>query len=731
MNRYQEECITLALAGNPNSGKTSIFNNLTGAKQHVGNWPGVTVEKKEGTFSRDGHNFRVVDLPGTYSLTAYSMDEVIARDFIMSEKPDVVVSILDASNLERNLYLAVQILELNANIVIALNMIDTAETMGIKIDAQYLSELLGVPVVATVASRNNGMDRLVATVLDTTRGVRDKKRIQVYYGKETEKEIERLVGKIENNAELKERYVPRWLAIKLIENDSNIIENVRAAKNGNDIADDAEFARGNIRSTLGEDPEIVIADMRYGFISGLCREVVSRTNIDRRTASDRADAVLANRVLGFPIFLGLMWLTFQLTFTIGTPPMEWLGALFNWMSVILSQALGDTLLSSLIVDGVIGGVGGVVSFLPNILLLFLGISLLEDSGYMARAAFIMDRIMHRIGLHGKSFIPMVIGFGCNVPAIMATRTLDNPKDRLITILITPLMSCGARLPVYILLTGAFFSPAVSGHIIFSLYLIGILMAVIMAKVFRRFLFQGELTPFVMELPPYRIPTLKSVLLHIWERAWMYVKKAGTIILAISVIVWFLMTFPRNFDGKNELQVKIESTHAQIAAMTGNSETPAASPEFTELQTRLEQLEGRMARESLEKSFAGKIGSFIEPAFRPIGFDLKATISIIPAFLAKELVVSTLGTVYSIGDADAKSKTLRERIRKDPNFNPLTAYVLMLFTLLTVPCVATIGIIKKETNSWIWPAFSVAYQSTLAWTVCFIVYQTGRLLGIGI
>ena len=722
--------VTVALAGNPNSGKTTVFNNLTGARQHVGNWPGVTVEKKEGHFQKNGCDIKVVDLPGTYSLTAYSLEEIIARDFVVKDNPDVVMNIVDASNLERNLYLAVQMIELGANVMIVLNMTDVADSRGMKINVALLSELLGVPVIPAVAARNKGMIEITESMLGMTQGKPRGKEITISYGKEVEKEIAKLVNIIEEGGALIQDYKPRWLAVKLLEGDKVMTAAVADAPGSGNIAHAVEQSRDRIRNILGDEPETIIADRRYGFISGLAREVVTRPLVDRRTLSDKIDSVVTNRALGLPIFLVLMWLTFQLTFTLGTPPMDWIDAGFAWLGGQAGALLGDSLAGSLVVDGIIGGVGGVLIFLPNILLLFLAIALLEDTGYMARAAFIMDRVMHKAGLHGKSFIPMLIGFGCNVPAIMATRTLENRRDRLVTILVAPLMSCGARLPVYILLAGAFFPARTAGHVIFSMYLIGIGFAIIMAKLFRRFLVTGPSTPFVMELPPYRLPMAKSVIIHMWERGWLYVKKAGTVILSIALIMWFLMAVPLTFPGQHALEADLKAAAARAGQQARESNVEPGSDAYQKLYAPAAAIENEIAGKQIENSIAGRIGHAIEPVFKPLGFDWKMDISIIAAFAAKEIVVSTLGTIYSIGAADETSEGLREQLRKDPVFNPLVAYVLMLFTLLTVPCMATVAVIKRETNSWTWPLFSIAYQSALAWVICFIVYQAGRASGIG-
>lgn len=703
--------ITIALAGNPNSGKTTIFNNLTGARQHVGNYPGVTVERKEGRIRYKDYDIRVIDLPGTYSLTAYSPDEVVARNVIIEEHPDVVVNIVDASNLERNLYLTTQLKELEVPLVLALNMMDVAERSGINIQKSLLSQLLGVPIVTLIGTKNQGTMELLDAVLDNIQGSKKLTPKTVKYHHEVEDELTNLQGMLANNQEIhgqlaagtdcispeKPSYPLRWLAVKLLENDQEIINKVSRMDSGDKILAAVKKSRDKISDILHDDPELVVVDGRYGFIRGACQEAVAITGSDQTTITEIIDKVLLNRVLALPIFLGIMWLLFQLTFSLGAPPMEWIEAGFGALGEWVSSHMNEGLLQSLIVDGIIGGVGGVVVFLPNILLLFLGIAFLEATGYMARAAFVMDKIMHRVGLHGKSFVPMLTGFGCNIPAIMATRTLENPKDRLVTILVTPFMSCGARLPVYSLLIAAFFAPEVSGNVLFSIYLIGILMAMLMAKVFKTWLVPGESEPFVMELPIYRMPTLKNLLIHMWERAWLYLKKAGTIILAASILIWGLFTFP----------------------MTDVNGQPFTS-----------------AAQQMEESYAGRLGKAIEPVLAPLGFDWKTGIALVAGVAAKEVVVSTMGTLYSIGDEDALNegeesavKSFAQKAKEQSGFTPFTAYILMLFTLLYSPCAAAIAVIKRETNGWKWPLFTMGYTTALAWLVCFLVYQGGKIMGV--
>jgi len=727
--------ITIALAGNPNSGKTSVFNNLTGARQHVGNWPGVTVEKKEGHFRFEKRNIRVVDLPGTYSLTAYSMEEVVARNYIVRERPEVVVDIVDASNLERNLYLAIQLIELGThNVVLALNMFDVAKSMGHKINTEKLSKLLGVPVVPTVARSEKGMDDLMREAIGLAEG-QSNKHVRISYGREIESEVKKLLRIIIEENIPTGGFAPRWLAIKLLEDDEQVHRIVSELDVTGNLQEAVAKSRSYLRSMFREDPENVIADQRYGFITGLIKEVLQKPAADRRTITDSVDSVLVNRVVGLPVFAFFMFLVFTFTFVLGDPPMQLLAEGFERLGGLMSSLLGDTLFGSLVVDGVIGGVGGVIIFLPNILLLFFAIAILEDSGYMARAAFIMDRIMQLMGLHGKAFIPMLVGMGCSVPAVMSTRTLENWKDRLVTILIVPLASCGARLPVYILMAGAFFpgyafrGVRTAGLIVFLMYVIGIVLAALMARLFRSTIFRGPETPFVMELPPYRLPTLKSLFIHMMERGWMYVRKAGTIILALTILIWFLMSFPGSYPDRAEL----ESRHA--AAVTefeqaGGVSLDESSEEYRVLYAPVIEIENEMAGRKLAYSFAGRFGRFIEPAFSPIGFDWRTTIAMISGLAAKEVIVSTFGTIYSLGNSGDDPETLSETLRADPSFNQLKALVVMLFALISVPCVATLAIIKKETNSWRWPLLSAGYHIVLAWTVCFIVYQVGGAMGLG-
>jgi len=684
--------IKVALAGNPNSGKTSIFNMLTGARQHVGNYPGVTVEKKEGLCRYKGYEMTVVDLPGTYGLTAFSAEELIARRFIVDKKPDVVVDVVDSSNVERNLYLATQMIEMNVPLVLAFNMSDVAEQNGLVFDTAQLSQLLEAPIIPTVGNKGKGKTALLDAIINTARAPRRERVHRISYGEEIEHELAVIGGVItEKEKRLVEKYGAQWLALKLLEQDGEILTKLRSR----DVIDAVRSSVEHLRGIFSDEPETVIADRRYGFISGACQETVKTTVELRHNTSDLIDVVVTNRILGVPIFLLLMYLVFQLTFIIGAYPMGWLEQFFGWLGGTIAgfwPVGGEHWLKSLLVDGIIGGVGGVVVFLPNILLLFMAIAILEDSGYMARAAFIMDRLMHKIGLHGKSFIPMLIGFGCSVPAIMGTRILENRQSRFTTIMVIPLMSCGARLTIYSLLIPAFFPQSLRGPMLWLIYLIGIALAVISAKVLRLTVLKGETTPFVMELPPYRMPTLKSIFIHMWQRGWMYLRKAGTIILGISIILWAAMSWPKPAD----------------KMLTG----------LTAPQARQQQL---------AYSLAGRLGRAIEPAIRPLGFDWKIGTALIGATAAKEVFVSQLAIVYAVQNTDKSPgrHTLRRQLQA--NYTPLTGFCIMLFCLISAPCVATAAVTRQETNSWAWALFQFFGLTALAYVITFIVYQLGTLL----
>jgi ferrous iron transport protein B len=726
--------LTVALAGNPNSGKTTIFNNITGSRQHVGNYPGVTVERREGFRRFHGNDMLVVDLPGTYSLTAHSLDEVVARNVIIDEKPDIIVNILDTSNLERNLYLAVQLLELERPLVLALNMTDVAEKMGLKVDESTLSRKLGIPVVRTVGNRNRGTDDLLQTVADAASAAKHRP-FALDYGPEIEARIGQITEAVATLTAIK--YPLRWLAIKLLENDQDVNKAVNLLPGWTELQARVEEARTQLKASLGDDPEIILAEIRYRFVGQIYREVAFSDGDWSLTISDKIDSVLTHRLYGLPIFFGIMWLLFNIVFTLGHYPQDWLQSGVKFLSDSLARSLADSDLKDLLVDGIIGGVGSVITFLPNILLLFLGIALLEGTGYMARAAFVMDRVMRAVGLHGKSFIPLLLGFGCNVPAIMGTRTLENPRDRMVTILVSPLMSCSARLPVYTLLIAAFFPDHLAGSVLFSVYLFGIMLAVVMALLFRKTLFPGASEAFVMEMPPYHLPTQRGIATQMCERSVLYLKKAGTLILAASILVWFLTNYPaevpysQDYDqAKAQIEETFASQTAKEALLPLGIEV--TEEEYSRLDQQrkddLEQLAKDQASEKLANSYAGRFGHLIEPTIRPLGFDWKIGVGLVSAVAAKEVLVSTLGTIYSVGEAKENPTSLQGALTADPTFSPLVAYTLMIFTLIYSPCLAALAVIRRETNSWKWTAFSFTYSTALAWLIAFTVYQAGTCLG---
>lgn len=690
--------LTVALAGNPNAGKTTVFNSLTGSHQRVGNYPGVTVEKIEGSVLYNNTKINIIDLPGTYSLTAYSPEEIVARNALLEEDIDVIVNIIDATNAERNFNLTAQLKELGLPIVIVLNMYDLAVKQGIGFDCSLLSVLLDAEVIAITDIKGDGVKEILAAAIRAKEAKKDLAAKLIRYENTVEEQISLIQALFppEFYAANNRGYIlQRWFSLKLLENDKDICRKIETLPQSAQIKEQVEKSRAYLEQIYKQDPELLIMDGRFAYIRGACHESQKPVVLDRQSLTDLIDKVLLHRIFGLPIFLGMMWLLFQLTFKLGAIPMAWLDALFTLFGNLIAALLPSGLLKSLLIDGIIGGVGGVLTFLPNILLLFLGIGLLEGTGYMARAAFVTDKFMHKVGLHGKSFIPMLLGFGCTIPAIMATRTLENSRDRLVTLLIVPLMSCGARLPVYTLLISAFFDQKIAGNILFSIYLIGIILAIIMAKVLRTLVLRGESEPFVMELPVYRLPTLNSILIQMWIRTKLYIKKAGTLILAASMIIWFLFTFP----------------------VSSGEGKPYANP-----------------TEQLKNSYAGKIGQLIEPFISPLGLDWKTGIALTSGLAAKEMVVSTMGSLYSIEESDYLSgeneeavKTFAERARAQSNLTPLTAYVLMLFILIYVPCLASLAVIRRETNSWKWPLFTIMYTLSLAWIVCFIVYRAGLLL----
>jgi len=684
--------IRIALAGNPNAGKTTLLNKLTGMRLRVGNYPGVTVEKTEGYFHHGGHRVTVVDLPGTYSLTALSVDELVARNYVIDEHPDLVVSVVDASNLERNLYLAVQFMELGLPLLVVFNKSDLARAKGIAVDTDKLSRLLNVRIVETVGSTGEGFDALRDAIVSMA-SAPPRLPAQVRYGREIEAEISALLPLAEGVASHISRG-ERWVAIKLLENDEDVCARVAAC--GAEGATLLAAARGSaerIDKHFGDRPEIVIADRRYGFISGACQETVKATVEVRHDISDRIDQVVTSPLMGIPIFLLVMYLLFKFTFSVGAVPMGWIESGIAWLGSVVREVWPRdlaTALRSLLLDGVIGGVGGVLVFVPNLALLFAAIAFLEDSGYMARGAFIMDRFMHKIGLHGRSFIPAMIGFGCTVPAILATRTLESRRDRMATMLVLPLISCGARLPIYTLFIAALFPEAWRAHMLFLLYVTGIALAAVLAKVLRVTIFRGEMSLFVMELPPYRMPTPRGILRHTWDRTRLFLRKAGTVIVMASVVLWVMTNYPK-------------PSPERIAGLSASEARPVA----------------------LAASAAGRIGKALEPAMELAGFDWKTTTALIGALAAKEIFVAQLGIVYALDEADETSVPLRERLQAE--YSPLQAFCIMLFCLISSPCVATLAATRMESGSWRWAALQFVGLTVLAYGVTFAVYQVGRLV----
>lgn len=782
--------IRIALAGNPNCGKTTMFNNITGAKQHVGNYAGVTVEKKEGYTKFDGHELLFIDLPGTYSLTARSLDELVARNVIVNDNPDVIVNVLDASNLERNLYLAAQLLELEKPMVIALNMSDVAEDMGIKYDLKKMAEMTGATIVSTVGRTNIGTKDLLEATISVAASQKDP-GVTINYGDLLEGKISELVEALKQAGTV--TYPLRWIAVKLLEKDADVIGKVMRFDNTEAVIQKAEAIREEIKDQV--DLDVVFQEYRHRFAVEVYNTCLTQAPTQLETRSDRYDKILTHRILGLPIFMVVMWLLFNFVNTVGAIPQGWIEDGFTALQAWVVTVIPEGQLQSLISDGIIAGVGAVLSFVPLILLLFLGISFLEDTGYMARAAFVIDRVMRACGLHGKSFIPLLLGFGCSVPSVMGARILDNYKDRMVTILITPFMSCSARLPVYTLFAAAFFPPEWAGTVVFGVYALGIVFGIVFAKIFRKYLFAGEAEPFVMELPPYHLPTLKATLTHMFERGIMYLKKAGTFILAASILVWFITTYPMDVeyskdydalhdqvaqtyemkdaetlahfgiatdeqkDQVNEIVENMKSTVADATTQAENAgeaapeievEDDSEAPElFNDIKEQNEQLfpvawsmyknsvnlddenqkiDKEKNSEKLEQSYAAMFGKAINPVLKPLGFDWKIGVSLVAGLAAKEVVVSTLGTIYAVGGDTDHPQALTDYLQNDPHFTPLIALTLMLFILIYPPCIAALAVIKRETGSWKWMLFMFCYENAFAWIACFIFYNIGLALG---
>jgi ferrous iron transport protein B len=703
--------IIVALAGNPNSGKTSIFNALTGAHQRVANFPGVTVEKRTGFREYGGHRFEFVDLPGTYNLAASSPDERVARDFILDENPDLVINVIDSGSLERGLHFTLKLIEMGLDVIIVLNMWDEAQKAGIEIEVEKLSRLLGAPVVRTVGNRGEGVEDLLAAAANLVDNRNAGHRHPpISYGPRLDDLVTDLSKEIAVCGSCKGCDNHRWLAVKFLEGDREIGDRFLSGSAAAPLRVKTERFIDHIKTTVDADPEYALSEGRHGYVAGVLREVMKPPSTDRMQLSVRIDNLLTHRVWGYPIFLLIMWLIFQATFKLGAYPMDWIGVGVAWLQRVATMNLPAGIISGLLADGIIGGVGAVAVFLPNIVILFMGIALLEDSGYMARAAFLMDRLMHFVGLHGKSFIPLLMGFGCNVPAIMAARTLQSPRDRILTILLIPTISCSARLPVYILFAGAFFG-AHAGNVIFSVYLIGIGAAIFMARLYRTTFLRTEETPFVMELPPYRRPTWRSILIHMAERTKIYLRKMGGIILVASVVLWALGHFPV----KEDFSQDYDGLIAAYATQT----TPEAQVEVARLKTMKDA-------EELEYSLIGRFGKALHPIVRPLGFTWEMGIALVSGFVAKEVVVSTLGVLYHLGNEnDSLAGPLQEA---SSGITKVAAYAFMIFILLYTPCLAAIIAVKREIGAkWMW--LSVCLQAVLAWVAAFTIFQGGRILGL--
>ena len=678
--------IRVALVGNPNCGKTSLFNIASGSHEHVGNYSGVTVDAKEGNFEYGGYKFVIVDLPGTYSISGFSPEELYVRKNLVEETPDIIINVVDSSNLERNLYLTTQIIDMNLRVIMALNMYDELKAKGDELDIRTLGQLLGMPLVPTVSKTGEGIHELFDKVIELYENPDPQiaRHIHINHGIELEQSIDRVKLAIQKNADIRYKYSTRYLAIKFLENDRETAGIIDSLPNKDEIIAIRFEEQKRFEQLMGTSTESAIIDAKYAFVKGALAETYKPGKIQKkhRSVTDRIDAVVTNRWLAFPVFFLMLYIVFFGTFTLGEYPMQWIDWLVSGFGDFVSSVMPDGMVKDLVVDGIIGGVGSVLVFLPNIVLLYFFISLLEDSGYMARAAFIMDRLMHKMGLHGKSFIPMVMGFGCNVPAIMATRTIESPKSRLITTLIVPFMSCSGRLPVYILIVGAFF-PEYGSLALLGVYAFGIFMAILSAKILSRF-FKDDDLPFVMELPPYRVPTSKSILRHTWEKGKQYLHKITGIILISSVIIWFLGYFPHHNDYPDKVTQQ-------------------------------------------ENSYLGYIGKAIEPVLEPLGFDWQMGVGLLSGVAAKELVVSSMGVMYSI-DEDVESGSGETKLQQalQNSITPAAALAFMVFVLLYFPCIATFGAMMTETGGWKWPLFSAVYTIVIAWVMAFIVYRAALL-----
>lgn len=728
----RSKTINMALVGNPNCGKTTFFNYASKSHEKVGNYGGITVDAKKAVFKYNGYKFNIVDLPGTYSLSSYTPEELYVRNHIIEEVPDIILNVIDSSNLERNLYLTTQLIDMDLKVVIALNMWDEFQEKGDTFDYEALGNMLGIPMVPMAASKGDGLenvyDKLISAFEDNEPIVR---HVHINYGNRVERSIKKIQDYInkDGNEGVTSKIAPRFLAIKLLEQDSKETERISQCKNEKEIREIALEESEIIAKLRNENPETIFTDSKYGFIEGALKETYKKSKTKDKIAKSRLiDNIITNKLLSYPIFLFAMWVMFQATFIIGDYPMQWIEIIVSFTGNQLSNILPQGMVQDLLVDGILGGVGGVIIFLPNILILFFFITLMEASGYMARVAFIVDKLMHKIGLHGKSFVPMLMGFGCNVPAIMATRTIESKNDRLVTMLILPFMSCAARYPVYVLLINAFFNDY-RGSILFALYLFGILLAGIMAWIMKKTLFKVETIPFVMELPPYRLPKLSSILKQTWFKGEQYLRKMGSVILIASIVIWALGYFPLNNNIDNDFNEKISS-------VKNDNETHNLG---ISIDSTINILEAQRIQTKLEKSFIGRIGKFIEPAISPLGFDWKMGVSLVAGSAAKEIVISTMGVLYQADPSINESQNLIDRLKnqkymegskKGENvFTPLIALSFMIFILIYFPCIAVIAAIKNESGHWKWSLFLAVYTTALAWMSSFLIFQIGSLMGL--
>ncbi len=717
----RSKTINVALVGNPNSGKTSLFNMASGAHERVGNYSGVTVDAREGKFKHKGYTFKLFDLPGTYSLSAYSPEELYVRQQINEGHPDVIINVVAASNLERNLYLTTQLIDMDSNVVIALNMYDELEKSGAKFDYDSLAKMIGMPIVPTVGKSGKGVPELFDKIIEVYEGESPISRhIHINYGEDLEAGIKQVRNVLKEDGSIGKDRSKRYISIKLLEGDKEVETEAKKLRCNEKLFETRDAQVKVLSKEMNEDLETSLTNARYGFIEGALKQTYKEGPADTMKTTRMIDELVTHRVWGYPIFFLFMFLMFEGTFLLGDYPMQWIEWCVGQLSDFVGNIMSEGPLKDLITGGIIGGVGSVIVFLPNIVILYMFISFMEDSGYMARAAFIMDKFMQKMGLHGKSFIPLVMGFGCNVPAIMSTRTIESRNARLLTMLVNPLMSCSARLPVYLLFAGAFFGKH-GGTALFGLYITGILLAIVMSRIFKRFLVKGEDLPFVMELPPYRMPTTKAIFRHMWDKSSQYIRKMGGIILVASIIIWFLEYFPQNEERNARYDAQIASIEQQYENQSDKKE---------EMDNLILEVEHKKRIEHQKNSYIGHIGQLSEPLVRPLGFDWKISVSLLSGMAAKEIVVSTLAVLY-VGDGD-DTAALKDRLVKEkredgtPAFTPLIAISLLLFVLIYFPCIATVAAIKNESGSWKWAAFVITYTTALAWIVSFLVYQIGSI-----